>query len=975
MNHTSNRVFQAFCFFIALLVISATGAFVFWSLEDSKKRYLNYTQQSIWAQIDIAQQAISSWLDYKITVTARFADSRYFRDTIKPLLVLDENLSWEELKEHPLQTKISTMFALHISQINSESYQLITPDQRVIASSNAYLLGEVTERLTNVPGKMEQIQSGNTAVFPLHRNVWKHHKDASLEIAAPIFDDNMKLIAILLMEFNATHPLTEIAHQANSASIGEICTTGLDGHFLSAHNHPSVYDKKLEHNLWEKVQNSEDSYNGKTLFRFSNQDNQPSYALLYKHPMLPLLLVGQTTRDEALVHYYQQRTQLGLLAFLVTGLCIVSLVLLIALNKRQLAKHSRLNIELEKRVNERTEALQIQSEQLATALKNAEAAIKTKSQFLANMSHEIRTPMNAIIGFTDVLRQSDLNQEQSKQILIVSRAAHSLLSLLNDILDLSKMEAGRIQFEDINFSMDELISDVVNTLSIKAEQKSLALNVSVAPDCQEYFIGDPGKITQVLINIVGNAIKFTQEGSVTLSVSRRAEQIVFAVKDTGIGISKDRQKAIFQAFTQADSSITRGFGGTGLGTTISRQIVELMGGTIELESEQYVGTTFTIRLTLPAGQPPINKAQSEVVHQYTHHLNVLYAEDIEENVELVRVWLKPYDHNIVVANNGQAAIDAFMAQSFDVILMDIQMPVLDGLSATRAIREHEQKYKLTTTPIIALSASVLKEEVDKSHQAGCSAFVTKPIDINQLLSTIESFIPSSKATPELLDSTIWESEDDLDSIDGIDIAAGIKIWRSSESYKKCLLSFAQKHNSCGDVFVELEALQDVEGLKAKLHSLQGVSGNLKIDSVYKPALELTKLICESSSPFESHHIEIKALIQLLAEELDAICQNINATLNAHRGDPSLNAKNIEVTEQTFKSRPILTTETQILVLKQLIKAIKSDNIETMEIAVRDCISEFGSPTMQDIEAAINQFDFLSALTQTEQLIQNIERQQ
>lgn len=970
MIHKNTRVFQALCFFIVLLVISATGAFVAWSLKESRARQLDYAKQSIWAQIDIAQQSISSWLEYKTVVTARFADSRYFRQIIQPLLSVEP--SWEVLSAHPLQGEIAEMFSLHVSQSTQESYQLITPNHRIIASSNRLLLGEVTEKLRKMPEQLKKIEQGNTVVFPLRRDVWKHHKDTSLEIAAPIFNQNMQLTAILLIEFNATQALSEFAHQANAASIGDICTVDMNGDFLNADRHDNVLNQKVEHSLWSQVQADKHNQDGYTLYRYLNYQQEITYALVYKHPLLPIYLIGKTTGAEALDHYVRQRNHLVLLAALVTGLCIISLILLIALNRRQLAKQYRENSELEQRVEERTNALKKQSEELASALDKAEAAIKTKTQFLANMSHEIRTPMNAIIGFTDILRQSDLNTEQSKQILIVSRAAHSLLGLLNDILDLSKMEAGRISLEVITFSIQEVVCDVINTLSVQADEKSIALEYSIDDACSPYLLGDPTKITQVLINIIGNAIKFTDQGTVNVSVFQENGWLKLVVKDTGIGISEARQKAIFQAFTQADSSITRSYGGTGLGTTISKQIVEQMGGNITLQSEEGIGSTFTIALNLPDGVPPELTTIEDTCNYYTHGLSILYAEDIEENIELIKVWLKPYEHQLQFARNGKEAVSLFKANTFDIVLMDIQMPILDGLSATKLIRDYEQSQQKAITPIIALSASALKEEVENSQQVGCNGFVPKPINISQLLATIESLLPAERAKPTL-HKLLWEPTAQLPKISGIDIEAGINTWRSPEKYQECLLSFARNYAHLGKELQTLVKHKKLDALKALLHSLHGVSGNLKITSIYALTSELTELLHHSPTPFDSAHHEIKTTVSALATMLEVLSDSIQHTL-VLSNTSDLPQKITESTQQAAQSLPTLSSAEHIIRLNDILVALSTDDIEQVETMIANYKSQLtNTSAITAIENALLQFDFELARTLTQQLIQQLQR--
>lgn len=976
MNHKSIKAFLILCIAILLLVISATGAFVALSLKESRNRYLEYTQHSLWSQIDIAEQAISNWLNYKITVTARFSDSFYFRETIKPLL--KESGSWQSLKSHPLQQEINEMFSLHISQKNGESFQLLTPNHRIIASSDPLLLGEYTQKLQNVPQELAQIEEGHTVAFPLRNQVWKHHKEVSLEIASPIFDEKMQLIAILLIEFDASQPLSSITHQANSAAIGTLCTTGMNGHFLNTEKHPVRYDRTLASDLWAQIEQHNAEFSGEILFQFDDNQHVSSYALVFKHPKLPILLVAKTTKDQALVHYFQQRNQILLLAILIISLCIISLILLYLLNKHQVKKQHKENQELEQRVNERTEALRAQSEELSQALQAAQAAVRTKSQFLANMSHEIRTPMNAIIGFTEILRQSDLNDTQSKQLDIVSRSANSLLTLLNDILDLSKMEAGKLELEKINFSMPELINDVVNTLSIKAAEKSLTFSKVISPECQGYFVGDPGRLKQVLINIVGNAIKFTNEGSVTIHAQPAENGLKICVEDTGIGISKSRHQAIFNAFTQADSSITRSYGGTGLGTTISHQIIAEMGGHIELLSEEGVGSTFIVHLQLPHGTKPEQAPIPPAIHECSHKLSILYAEDIAENIELIQVWLKPYEHKLIIAQNGQEAFDLFITHSFDIVLMDIQMPVMDGLTATRKIRQFELQQEREATPIIALSASALKEEITQSQTAGCNAFVTKPVDIHKLLTTIEDLLPEHQAYSGL-DSMIWQHPMDFPTISGVDIQAGLKTWRSAETFQKSLLSFAQKYCQQEQTIQALVEAKNVAELKTYIHGLHGVAGNLKISQVFELTGKLTDLLNHSSLPFVQSDAQITQIATQLSEALTHICHDICAALQQSTEQQSAEQqngcdKNCILNQQNSQSPSIINSVDQIRFLEQLLKMINSDDVDKMELVIRQYKAEFDAEPIRSIENAVNEFDFDTARVHTEQMLSQLKRQ-
>ena len=403
-----------------------------------------------------------------------------------------------------------------------------------------------------------------------------------------------------------------------------------------------------------------------------------------------------------------------------------------------LVKHRR---QLEEEVEERSRV----NSELRVAKEKAEDAAMLKSQFLANMSHEIRTPMNGVVGMISLVLEQCSDSEEREQLTVAQTAAQSLVKLLDEILDLSKIEAGKMTVETIDFDLPGMIDDALRIFHVPVRDKSLSLEFDFDANCPKWVRGDPARLRQVLINLVGNAVKFTAQGGVRVEVRPAAEGgLRFAVEDTGIGIAPGKREAIFEAFTQADGSHTRRFGGSGLGLTITRRLVELMSGKLNLTSEPGKGSCFFFELPIPSVTEPALSAvaiDSESVESLPA-LRVLVAEDNAINQKVITALLRRRGWTVVLASNGRLACETFDRERFDLILKDIQMPEMDGLEAARWIRQREREHHAQDrTAIVALTAHACQAQHDQCLAAGMDGVATKPVTFPALLSCISAVLP------------------------------------------------------------------------------------------------------------------------------------------------------------------------------------------------------------------------------------------
>jgi two-component system, sensor histidine kinase and response regulator len=608
---------------------------------------------------------------------------------------------------------------------------------------------------------------------------------------------------------------------------------------------------------------------------------------------------------------------------------------------------------------------------LKEARKVAEHATKAKSEFLANMSHEIRTPMNAIMGMCYLTLKTDLTPKQRDYINKMHNATQSLLGIINDILDVSKIEAGKLELETIDFDLSEVLENLSNLITQTAQEKGLEIVFAVGSDVPMAIQGDPLRLGQILLNLTSNAVKFTEKGEIVISVKpveveSEYATLYFAVKDTGIGITEEQQAKLFQAFQQADTSTTRKYSGTGLGLTISKNLTEMMGGQIAVESEPDKGSVFFFTAKFGRSHEQIataadRKEESSDGLDAIRGAHILLVEDNEINQQIARELLQSEGFFVSVANNGREAVEKVVSkaenEAYDVVLMDLQMPVMDGYTAAREIRKDSRQNKL---PIIAMTADAMDSVRDKALDAGMNDYVTKPISPGDLFRALVKCIkPGSRnrqqgGSATVPDSKVEQSEAYFpDILPGINIKEALnRVGGDKSLFRKLLTKFCAGYGAAVKEIVTALESGDRKTASRLIHTLKGLSGNIGARELYEAAKKLEAAVNEEKE-------DLNDLLECVSDNLNMVISGI-ASLDESQSvkRPESAGEAVDIT----KVAPLLDE------LKTLLEESDMDAVKKLD-HLKDVLKR---STWHDeltaVEQSISKYDSEKALRELNSLI-------
>lgn len=666
------------------------------------------------------------------------------------LLPLSQGMTSEKASLTSLFNRLKLAYGYY------ESFYLVNPDGKIIAgSSNSKATANsdvLSSRLVDAALKR------NTFITTdLYRS--PETGEILLPVALKVVYSGRSGALIGTLQLSK---ITSTVLQESSVPGVRIFIASEDGTIVAALSSQKIGSKKFSETPWfaemrEQVSGSMDVFMGE-------QTKSVGFYHIPQTNLYSIVIADKSYMASSLVTIHKAILWAAALGLLLAVGCTCFIIIPVTRDIKKLSRFARqitegdrtvaTGVKRDDELGDLAESLSLMVGTLTESLQRSEEATKAKSEFLARMSHEIRTPMNGIIGISHLAMRDTTDQKQKEYLCRIDNSAKILLGVINDILDFSKIEARKMELESKDFSLSLVLRSVYDMISINSLKKDLKLEFVIAEDVPDFLRGDALRLAQVCVNICGNAVKFTEKGSVALYVSidqvfEDGLSLLFCVKDTGIGMTMEQQGVIFNSFAQADGSITRKYGGTGLGLAISKSLIEMMGGKIWLQSTPCEGTSFFFTISLARGKgtasPQIKEQGSEKGRElFLDGARVLLAEDNEINSMIAMEILTDMGAKVLVAQNGAEALDLWNDGEFDLVILDIQMPVMDGLTAAKEIRAHP-KANSRVVPIIAMTANAMEADREKSLQAGMNDHITKPLDIANLECTLAKWYKKNNA--------------------------------------------------------------------------------------------------------------------------------------------------------------------------------------------------------------------------------------